>query len=210
VLQRLGEAVGHLPIFLLLTGSYFALEDVVEALIDSQAPLRCSHFLELIDPALESARRSYSSLAVLERARAIIIHTIKQLSNRVRKRTCFETKLNTFKALMQIGVRIVGFRMEHKFRGRFNLKLFEDGGIELLLTNTLTAICQSFSRQEWDNITSDQVFCTAVFKQDDVRKSAPGALTGLSGVVDLIRKPPPSSLGKVAMSVGRVDVIDLS
>jgi hypothetical protein len=191
---------------------YFALEDVVEAFIDNSAPLRCGHFLEVIDAALESARRSYSSLILLERARAIIVHTIKQLSSRTRRRACFETQFNTFKALMQIGVRIVGFRLEHKFGDHkcFNLKLFEDGGTGALLTNALMAICQPFSPQEWENITSDQVFCNAIIKLNDTRKSAPGALSGLPVVVDLIRKPPYSSPGKGATSVGMVDVIDLS
>lgn len=171
---------------------HLGLEDVLEAFIDNSVPLRRSDILEIIEPAFQKVKRSAISPITLIRARNTIEHTIKQLSNRASGRACFETKLNAFKALIQIGVQTISFKLENKKGGRaaFNMRLFEGSSTELLLTDTLVVILKSFTQQERERMAAYQTFCNAIVKLNDTRKSIPGSLAGLSEVVAFIRNPP--------------------
>jgi hypothetical protein len=190
---------------------HFALEDVVEAFIDASVPLGCSHFLHLIDPVFIDAEHSIA-YTTLVRSQYIVQHTIKQLSNRAERRACFETKLNTFKALMQIGTRIVSFKLKQKVQPRRDNypQMFEDGTTETLFTNALLSIFKSLGHEDWSKITSDDTFCNAIFSLNKTARFLPGTLPGLQAVADFVRKPPKDFVGRVMTSVGKADVVDLT
>ncbi|KAH7354942.1 hypothetical protein BKA65DRAFT_394657 [Rhexocercosporidium sp. MPI-PUGE-AT-0058] len=166
-----------------------ALDDLLEMLVDGSTPLECDRHLWKVDFVLQSAEidgmNVYSRQNPAKEARAVVDRNIANLLALGRK-GCMETKLNTFKILAKIGMKMVGWMSPGLPKWR--LDVFKDQMSEDSLTDAMMVICDSIVKMDGINALSDQEL-GIVNQLDVLRTPIPEAFEGLDGVLNVIRDP---------------------
>ncbi|KAL5329857.1 hypothetical protein ACEPPN_003377 [Leptodophora sp. 'Broadleaf-Isolate-01'] len=166
-----------------------ALDDVLEMLVDGSVPLACDRYLWKADSVLHSAgidgTNVYDRQKPAKEARTAVDRNVAYVLALARK-GCMETKLNAFKTLVKIGMKMAEWMSPGL--PKWKLDVFKDQMSEDSLTDAMMVICDSIVKMGGIKALSNQEL--AIVNQLDVlRAPMPEAFEGLDAVLDVIRDP---------------------